>query len=134
MSKKPVTSKAVVLAFVRKINEHDAEGLARLMTQDHVFVDSLGRSFTGREEMREGWVQYFEMFSNYTITVTDIFEKRGTFALIGTAAGVYTNRTDSKETSWKVPAAWIAVVKKEQVSKWRVFADNFETMKLVTGT
>jgi ketosteroid isomerase-like protein len=43
-----------VLDFVSRINAHDAESLAELMTKDHVFVDSLGRSFKGREEMKKG--------------------------------------------------------------------------------
>jgi len=102
-----------------------------LMTHDHVFIDSLGRSFRGREEMRKGWAEYFELFSAYTITVTDIFEKRGTFALMGTAAGVHLSRKSMKKTKWKIPTAWKAVVTRGRVREWRVFADNFETMKLL---
>jgi ketosteroid isomerase-like protein len=133
MPRNRVTARTVMMAFVRKINEHDPEGLSRLMTDDHVFVDSLGRSFKGREKMRKGWAEYFELFSDYTVTVTDIFEKQGTFALIGTAAGVHLDRHSLKETRWKVPAAWKAVVTGGRISEWRVFADNFETMKLLTG-
>jgi ketosteroid isomerase-like protein len=133
LSQKRVTARTVILAFVRKINEHDPDGLSSLMTDDHVFVDSLGRSFRGREEMRKGWAEYFELFSDYTVTVTDFFEKHGIFALIGTASGVHLDRHSSKETRWKVPAAWKAVVTKGRISEWRVFADNFETMKLLTG-
>jgi ketosteroid isomerase-like protein len=125
--------RAVVLAFVKRINEHDPEGLARLMTEDHVFVDSLGRSFKGREEMRKGWLQYFNLFEDYTISITDIFEKRGSVALFGTARGTHVNRTSLKKTRWDVPAAWKAVITKGLVSEWRVFADNYETMKLVSG-
>jgi uncharacterized protein (TIGR02246 family) len=133
MSNKAVTARAVVLSFVRKINAHDVEGLAGLMTEDHFFVDSLGRSFKGIEKLRKGWTEYFELFSNYTVTVTDVFEKRGTIVLLGTATGIYVNPKSKERTRWKVPAAWKAVVSKGKICEWRVFADNFETMKLVTG-
>jgi len=36
------TPTAIVLAFVEKINAHDVGGLRHLMTEDHVFIDSLG--------------------------------------------------------------------------------------------
>ena len=48
--------KAVALAFVERINEADPSGLRRLMTGDHVFVDSRGQSTRGREAMYDGWV------------------------------------------------------------------------------
>jgi uncharacterized protein (TIGR02246 family) len=133
MSGRLMTPKAVVLAFVRKVNAHDAEGLAGLMTEDHVFVDSLGRSFKGREELRKGWMEYFELFSHYTVTVTDVFEKRGSIVLLGTATGVHVNPKSKERTRWKVPAAWKAVVSRGKISEWRVFADNFETAKLLSS-
>lgn len=125
--------KAVVLTFVRRINEHDADSLASLMTRDHVFVDSLGRTFKGRDEMKKGWLQYFDLFADYTISITDIFEKRGSVALFGSAKGTHVDHSSLKKTVWEIPAAWKAVVTKGLVSEWRVFADNYETMKLVSG-
>lgn len=48
----------VVLKFLERINQHDAEKLAELMAEDHVFIDSLGQSVRGREKMRAGWKSY----------------------------------------------------------------------------
>jgi len=42
-----------VLEFVRRINQRDADKLAELMTEDHVFIDSLARP-CAREKMRDG--------------------------------------------------------------------------------
>jgi len=39
---------AAVLQFLERINRHDADKPAELMTEDHVFVDSLGQS-SGRQ-------------------------------------------------------------------------------------
>jgi uncharacterized protein (TIGR02246 family) len=133
MSNRSIPTKAVVLSFVRKINAHDVEGLAGLLTEDHVFVDSLGRSLKGREEMRKGWTEYFRLFSHYTVSVTDVFEKRGTIVLLGTAGGIHVNPKSKERTKWKVPAAWKAVVRSGKISEWHVYADNFETAKLVSG-
>ena len=35
-------AEAAVLAFIQAINHHDVDSLLDLMTEDHVFVDSLG--------------------------------------------------------------------------------------------
>jgi uncharacterized protein (TIGR02246 family) len=133
MSSRSMATRTVVLSFVRKINAHDVEGLAGLMTRDHVFVDSLGRSFKGREELRRGWKEYFRLFSHYTVSVTDVFEKRGTIVLLGTAGGIHVNPKSKERTKWKVPAAWKAVVRSGKISEWHVHADNFETAKLVSS-
>lgn len=122
------------MAFVRRINEHDSGGLSQLMTEDHLFVDSLGRAFKGRGRMKEGWDQYFELFADYTISITDVFEKKTTIGLFGTARGTYVDHSSLVRTRWEVPAAWKAVVTGGLVSEWHVFADNYETMKLVTGS
>lgn len=36
---------ATVLDFINRVNQHDADQLAELMTEDHVFIDSLGRVY-----------------------------------------------------------------------------------------
>jgi ketosteroid isomerase-like protein len=42
----------LVRAFVGRINAHDVDGLAALMTEDHRFIDSLGQIVRGREAVR----------------------------------------------------------------------------------
>ena len=44
-----------VLDFLDRINKRDADKLAELMSEDHVFIDSLGNTMQGREKMRAGW-------------------------------------------------------------------------------
>ena len=39
-----MTPVETVLAFFDAINRHDADMLADLITEDHVFIDSLGKS------------------------------------------------------------------------------------------
>jgi hypothetical protein len=47
-----------VLGFLDRINQHDVDKLAEYMTEDHVFIDSLGQSVSGREKMRFDWRHY----------------------------------------------------------------------------
>ena len=44
-----------VLGFLERINDRDADKLAALMTEDHIFVDSLGQTVRTREKMLAGW-------------------------------------------------------------------------------
>ncbi len=44
----------IVLEFMDRINKRDVDKLAELMTEDHLFVDSLGQRVLGREKMRAG--------------------------------------------------------------------------------
>jgi len=53
---------ATAEAFVRAINRQNAGEVATLMTDDHVFIDSDGAQYRGKEQMRMGWEQYFQMF------------------------------------------------------------------------
>jgi uncharacterized protein (TIGR02246 family) len=107
-----------VLAFFDAINQHDVEKLAGLMTEDHVFVDSLGSPMRGRETMRAGWQGYFAMCPDYRVSHEQIFRDGSTVAAFGSAGG--TIRVDQ----WQTPAAWRMVVQEGRIKEFRVYADN----------
>ena len=44
----PVNGREIVLAFNDCINRRDLDGLARLMTDAHIFIDSDGNRVAGR--------------------------------------------------------------------------------------
>jgi len=50
----PITAKEIVLAFIDRINAHDVEGLAELMSDDHTFIDAHGNQVNGRKKIIEG--------------------------------------------------------------------------------
>ena len=54
-----------VLQFMDRINRRDVDALVELMTEDHVFIDSLGQSVRGREKMRAGWRGYYAFCPDY---------------------------------------------------------------------
>jgi ketosteroid isomerase-like protein len=121
--------KEVVLAFIDRINSHDVEGLGALMSDDHTFIDAHGNEISGREKMSAGWRGYFEWFPDYYVEVTDMFEEGDTFAMFGFAGGSF--KTKEGE-SWRLPAAWKAIVKDAHVTLWQVFADTKIPFEIIT--
>jgi ketosteroid isomerase-like protein len=114
-----------VLQFLERINQHDADKLAELMTEDHLFVDSLGHSVSGRENMRLGWRSYYAFCPDYWVAHGEIFPSGDLVAVFGAAGG--TIAADGKlpaENRWRTSAAWLAIVDGDLVKQWRVYADN----------
>ena len=107
-----------VLAFLNAINHHDSDQLADLMTEDHVFIDSLGASVHGREKMRIGWRAYFAFCPDYRVSHNDIFHTGNKVAVFGSAGGTI------REIRWETPAAWRVVVHDGLIQEFRVYADN----------
>ncbi len=67
-----MTSKEVTLTFVDAINRRDVETLFRLMTGDHLLVDTDGARCRGRETTRSGWRAHFSVVHDYTIEVDEV--------------------------------------------------------------
>jgi len=113
--------KQTALAFIACINAHDVEGLGALMSDGHTFIDAHGNQVSGKEKMIAGWRGYFEWFPDYYIEVTEVFEEEDKLALFGFAGGTFKNKEGE---SWRLPAAWKAIVKDGRVSLWQVYADT----------
>lgn len=115
----------VFVSFVAAINAHDFASLSRLMTDDHVLVDALGKRLHGRETMLSAWEGFFQSFPGYHVEVGDLFTKRDSVAAFGEASGRW--RVDGRDLAkreWRVPAAWRAVIDGDRVAEWRVFCDT----------
>ncbi len=124
----------IALSFVEQINRHEVEGLAALMTEDHVFVDALGARVQGRQAMRKAWSGYFAWFPDYTITCTDVLEKGKVVALFGAACATYSaGGKPAPEDRWEAPAAWKVVVRGGRVAEWRVYVDNEPARRIMAA-
>jgi uncharacterized protein (TIGR02246 family) len=129
-----VVSVSVAQAFVKAINLRSAEEIASLMTEDHVFIDSLGNRVTGREQMKKGWEGYFSMVPDYAITVDETFASGPVVVMLGAAHGTYSFGGELKpKNKWQTPAAWRAVVHESLVAEWRVYADNEPIRKIMAA-
>jgi uncharacterized protein (TIGR02246 family) len=115
----------IVLQFLERINERDVDRLAELMTEDHLFVDSLGQSVRGREPMRAAWRGYYAMCPDYTVVHDEVFQNGNRVVVLGTAGGtIAVDGARPAENQWRTPVAWLAVVESGLVKEWRVYADN----------
>ena len=122
----------VALAFVDRISHQDVNGLAALMTEDHLFVDGAGQEVRGRERMRQGWSVYYSWVPDYNIHIEDVLEDGDLIALLGRAGGTYRPaQGKTEDCRWEIPAAWKAVVRGNQVAEWRVYADNESMYRLM---
>jgi ketosteroid isomerase-like protein len=113
-----MTSAEIFRLFATAINRRDIQALTALMTADHVFVDSSGQRVQGVEAMEAGWRGYFAMCPDYWIRADHIAADNDVVLAAGEAGGTIDG------TSWRIPAAWKAVIRDDKVMEWRVFADN----------
>ena len=114
-----------VLDFLDRINRRDPDKLAELMTEDHVFVDSLGNTVSGREKMRASWRAYYSFCPDYWVSHEEVLANGNTVAVFGAAGGTIAAKGKlPPENKWRTPAAWLAVVENGMVQEWRVYADN----------
>ena len=113
-----MTPAEVVGRFLAAINFHDVDSLTALMTDDFLFVDSVGNRVNGAATMTGGWRAYFSMCPDYWVRADDMIANGDALLLSGEAGGTIDG------VSWKIPSAWKAVVSDDRVREWRVFADN----------
>jgi hypothetical protein len=122
----------VVLKFVENINKHDVEGLARLMSANHRFIDSEGTKCSGRKIMKAGWIGYLKWFPDYRISVDRIMQRGDEVGLFGTASGTFCVKNRLlKKNRWKIPGAWRGLVKNGLVAEWQVYADNDSVRRIM---
>jgi ketosteroid isomerase-like protein len=115
---------SVARAFVECINLGNVRGLAELMTEDHEFVDAIGVVHASRARMTEGWKGYFSSFPDYRIEVEEIIGLGSVVAMFGWASGSFAGKTGSSARSgWRIPAAWKAIIRGQEVCKWSVYCD-----------
>jgi ketosteroid isomerase-like protein len=124
-------AKDVANEFASAINQHNVEAICRLMAEDHTFIDSGGGTYSGAG-MRQGWAEYFKMFPDYKIDISEVFVSGETVVLIGKASGTFTSDGSLKPANhWESPAVWRAVVAGEKIKVWQVFSDNTLVSEIV---
>jgi uncharacterized protein (TIGR02246 family) len=84
-----MTPTEIASSFVAAINSNDPDQLAQLMTEDHTFIDSDGSEHAGRDEMRNGWKQYFSMVPDFQVHVNEALSRDNTVVLFGVAEGTF---------------------------------------------
>ena len=119
-------TKLIALQFNECINNQDIEGLARLMTEDHTFVDREGKAHQPKESMVRGWKEFFQTFPTYKNTFTRVESRDNLVVILGFA---YWSETQPYD-----PVIWTATVVNDLVREWRVYVDteaNRRVFKLI---
>lgn len=120
------------LKFVEAINSHNEKIISSMMTEDHKFIDSLGKSLKGKIFVTEAWRSYFKMFPDYFIRIDEVVEKENLVVLLGFAQGSLSESlAKKKKRKFKIKVALAAKLKGCLVSEWRVYADNKPVYELL---
>ena len=120
-----MSTRGTVEAFVEAINSGNADEVAALMSEDHVFVDSLGNRIEGRGRMAEGWRFYFAAFPDYRLAVEGMMAEGEEALLHGSAGGtLHRGGRPVDGGRWEIPAAWRALVRGGSIAFCQVFADS----------
>jgi ketosteroid isomerase-like protein len=103
----------VVHAFNEAINDRDLDGLARLMTTSHRFIDSEGNTVHGRSACIEAWRGFFETFPDYR----NVFEDASD---MGDGVVVVHGHSECSFGPLDGPAEWRVVILDGLVDVWQV--------------
>jgi ketosteroid isomerase-like protein len=125
----------VALRFVNEINRHDVDALLRMVSSDHVFVDSRGQELRGPEKLAAAWTAYFAMFPDYRVVIDDHFGEGPVVGLFGTASATCRGPDGAMppENRWKIPVSWKAVVRDGRIERWQVYADLEPVMRILAA-
>ena len=103
----------IALRFNERINQQDPDGLAELMTDDHMFIDNGGNVTKGKNAMKEGWREFFKKYPDYRNKFTCVTVQDNVVVMVG-------HSTCSFKTLDR-PSIWTAKIHGGRVSEWRVF-------------
>jgi ketosteroid isomerase-like protein len=111
---------SVVVRFNEGINGRDLDVLGRLMSDDHVFIDSVGGRVDGRQPCLAAWRGFFSAYPDYR----NEFES---MVLASSGMVAVTGRSVCSEPALDGPALWTAKIREGRVYEWRVYEDTPET-------
>ena len=118
MSAKPAIE--TVEKFIMRINAHDPSGIIAMCMADHVFTDSLGSRLSGRDRLKQAWAGYFALFPDYHIEIESAASQGAVVLACGFASATHA----ASQKTWRIPAAWRAIVTDGKIAEWQVYADK----------
>ncbi|MGD9884558.1 MAG: nuclear transport factor 2 family protein [Reyranella sp.] len=114
-------STSIALSFNDCINRRDLKGLAALMADRHVFIDSADNTISGKSRCIEAWRGFFASFPDYRNQLERVFPPGETVVLVG-----YSVCSDLRLAG---AALWTATIENARVAEWRVYEDTSENRK-----
>lgn len=108
----------MVVRFNDSINGRDIDGLACLMSDDHIFIDMEGGVFAGKQNCLHAWRDFFSAFPDYRNVFVSLTLQGNVVTVVG--------HSMCSEPALAGPALWTATIRDGEVAEWRVFADSTE--------
>lgn len=108
--------KLIALLFNECINSQDLDGLNRLMTEDHTFVDRDGAVHQPRDVMIHNWKKFFALYPHYRNTFARVESTDNLVVILGSA---YWSEEQPHD-----PCIWTAVIADDLVREWHVYTDS----------
>ncbi len=117
--------KKIALQFNKCITYADIEGLAALMTEDHVFIDTENNRIEGKENnIVQAWKPFFTLYPGYRNIFENIVVRGSTVIMQG-----YSICSD--EILNNVRAIWVAGIINNKVGSWHIYPDTKENRKIL---
>ncbi len=113
--------KLVALQFNECITNQNLDGLGMLMSEGHVFIDSVGNVTRSKKTMLSAWSKFFSMFPNYKNTFERVESRNNLAVMLGFAYWSEENRHD--------PAIWTATIEDDLIAEWHIYYDTEENRK-----
>ena len=110
---------SIVVRFNDRINGRDLDGLARLMTDDHAFIDSAGMRVAGKPHCLDAWRGFFAAYPDYRNEFASLRANGDVVAVSG--------RSVCSVPALHGPALWTARLRDGLVCEWRVHEDTPDT-------
>lgn len=108
--------------FVEHINRRDLKGLSSLMSDDHVFIDLSGEEHGNRDQLVEGWHNYFTQFPDYMIHLAEAFVLSNTVILVGRTTGSHSGQPRAEEFQGTI--IWVAETHQGKLRSWTILDDT----------
>ena len=122
----------IVSEFVDAINNANVDKMVALMATDPIFLDSQDHKMEGKDNLRQAWIDYFAIFTDYKIEINEILANDSVICMFGYASGTYKNLIkEDNRNHWRIPAAWKAIVKDDHIKSWQVYCDNIIVMDII---
>jgi hypothetical protein len=112
----------IALQFNDCINEKNIERLGYLMSEDHLFVDSLNNTINGKLNNIENWNLFFDLFPDYRNVLETVCVNNSTVVMYGHSV-CSDNRLNH------VQAIWVAQIANDKVKEWRIYPDTEENRR-----
>jgi ketosteroid isomerase-like protein len=92
----------VALGFNECINARDLKGLARLMANNHTFIDTAGTAVVGKAACVEAWRGFFDSYPEYRNVFEAVLARGNRITVVGhtVCPGVF---------ALEGPALWTAI-------------------------